>query len=324
MDNDSNLANVLAVDIGGSRFRVGLFDREGRRLRLLEGDTVRSGGRDWMLKEVQNRCRALLDKSGAPVKACGVSFGGPVDFRRQLVRSIHSPGWEDFKLAHWVEETFNLPCRVDNDANCGALGEYRFGAARGAKSVVYITLSTGIGGGLVLDGKVHRGKDSLAGELGHMRVSDTDTPCSCGARGCLEAFCSGIAIATRAQELATRRPEGAGRMAELSASPENISARAVYQAAAEGELAAVQIVSEASRWLARAVLILIRTLDPDKIVLGGGVTAAGNMFLLPVQGFLREFSASSSIGFSTEVELAELGQYSPLYGAAALALELLC
>jgi len=323
LPNESNLANVLAVDIGGSRFRVGLFDQEGRRLRILEGDTLRSGGRDWMLKEVQERCRALIEKSAAPVKACGASFGGPVDFHLQRVRSIHSPGWENFELAHWMEEAFDLPCRVDNDANCGALGEYRFGAARGAKSVVYITLSTGIGGGLVLDGKIHRGKDSMAGELGHMHMSDTETPCSCGANGCLEAFCSGVAIATRARELATRRPEGAGRMAELSGSPETIGARAVYQAAAEGELAAVQIVSEASRWLARAVLILIRTLNPDKIVLGGGVTAAGNMFLLPVQGFLREFSSTSSVGFTTEVELAELGQYSPLYGAAALALELL-
>ncbi len=316
------MSNVLAVDIGGSRFRVGLFNQEGRRLALLEGDTLRSGGREWMLKEVQERCRALLEKASAPVKACGVSFGGPVDFPHQRVRSVHSPGWDDFELAHWVEETFSLPCQVDNDGNCGALGEYRFGAGRGSESIVYVTLSTGIGGGVILGGKIYRGKDSLAGEFGHMPMSDAGVLCSCGARGCLEAFCSGDSMSKRAQELAGRRPEGGGRMAELSGSAERISARAVYLAAAEGDLAAVQIVSEAARWLARALCFVIRVLDPDKIILGGGVTAAGNMFLLPVQGFLTEFRSSSSIGYSTEVELAELAQYSPLYGAAALALDL--
>lgn len=313
---------MLGVDIGGSRFRVGLFDEAGRRLALLEGETLRSAGREWMLQQVESRCRSLMEKSNAPVKACGVSFGGPVDFLQQRVRSVHIPGWENFELAHWVEGTLSLPCRVDNDANCGALGEYRFGAARGVESVVYITLSTGIGGGLILNGKVYRGKDSLAGELGHMSMSDSEVLCSCGAKGCLEAFCSGPAMARRAQELAERRPEGAGRIAELSGSADNISARAVYQAASEGDLAAVQIVSEAARWLARAVFFLIRALDPDKIILGGGVTAAGNMFLLPVQGFLRELGSSSSIGYSTAVELAALGQYSPLYGAVAMALEL--
>jgi len=313
--------NVLAIDIGGSRFRIGLFNQEGRRVQVLEADTFRSGGREWMLNEIQERWRALRQKSTAPIRTCGVSFGGPVDFGRQRVRSVHAPGWEDFELAHWVEQTLQLPCRVDNDANCGALGEYRFGAGRGSESMVYLTLSTGIGGGVILGGKVHRGIDSLAGEFGHMPVSDAQVLCSCGAYGCLEAFCSGDAIAKRAEELASRRPEG-GRMNELCDNPDHISARAVYQAAAEGDLAAVQIVSEAARWLARAVCFIIRALNPDKIVLGGGVTAAGNMFLLPVRGYLKDFTSLSSIGYSTQVELAELGQYSPLYGAAALALEL--
>jgi len=314
--------NVLGVDIGGYLFRAGLFDQEGRRLLVLESDTLRSGGREWMLEQIRERCQALLAKTDFPVKACGISFGGPVDFQRQQVTSIHAPGWKGFPLAQWVQDTLNLPCQIDNDANAGALGEYHFGAGRGAQSMFYITLSTGVGGGLICNGKIFRGKDSLAGELGHVPVSDSGVPCSCGAVGCLETFCSGTAIAQRGREWGERRPEGVARMAELSGGKvSDITAKAVIQAAAEGDMAAAHILREAARWLARGLLMIIRIVNPDKIVLGGGVAQSGRVLLDPVRSFLKDF-ASPTIGYSTEIVLAELGAYSPLYGAAALALEL--
>jgi len=275
-----------------------------------------------MLKQIAEQCHTLLQKSESPIKACGVSFGGPVDFAMQQVRSMHAPGWENFAMAEWVKETLGLPCRVDNDANCGALGEYRFAAGRGIQRLVYITVGTGVGGGLILNGNVHHGKDSLAGKFGHMPMTDSGILCSCGAKGCLETFCSGPAIASRAQELAERRPEALGRMAELSANSKGITAAAVFQAAAEGDIAAMQIIDESARWFARALLMVIRVIDPDKIVLGGGVNLAGDIFLGPVRAALKEMG-TSSITYSTEVQLAELGQYSPLHGAAALAHELL-
>ena len=313
--------NVIAVDIGGTHFRVGLFDQEGRRLLVSEDDTLRAGGREWMLKQVHERCQSIRQKTDYPIKACGVSFGGPVDYEQQRVVSIHSPGWENFALTQWVQETLDLPCQVDNDAKAGALGEYRFGRGRGAQSLVYVTISTGIGGGLVLGGKVFRGKDNMAGEIGHVPVSDSGVLCSCGARGCLETFCSGSAIALRGREWAARRPEHVARMVELSGGkPEEISARAVVQAAAEGDTAAAHIIREAARWLARALLMVIRVVNPEKIVLGGGVSQAGVVLLSPVREFLEELG-SPSIRYSTEIVLAELGTYSPLYGAAAMALE---
>lgn len=315
------MENVIAFDIGGTRFRAGLFDPEGRRLTILESETFREGGRDWMLGQLREQWSTLRGKSDSPIKACGVSFGGPVDYDRQRATSIHSPGWEDFPMAQWVQETLGVPCRLDNDANAGALGEYRFGAGRGTRTLVYVTISTGIGGGMVLDGKVFRGKDSLAGEIGHIPVSDSAVLCSCGARGCLETFCSGTAIARRGQEWAVRRPEAVSSMVELSGgSIENITAKTVIQAASEGNMAAIQIISEASRWLARALLAVIRILNPDKIVLGGGVAQAGNFLLNPVNEALGEMR-SSSIRYSTEIVLAELGSNSPLYGAAVMALD---
>lgn len=314
--------NVLAVDIGGTHFRVGLFDEAGRRQLVSEGETSRDGGREWMLEQIARRGRELLEKTDLPVKACGGSFGGPVDFSRQRVISVHTPGWQDFPLAHWIEQNLGLPCRVDNDANCGALGEHRFGAGRGANSLVYITISTGIGAGIIAEGRVIRGKDSMAGELGHIPVSESGVVCSCGGKGCLETFCSGNAIAERGKEWARRRPESIERVLALSGgSAEQITAQSVVLAAREGDANARSIVQEAGRWLGRALLTVIRILDPERIVLGGGVALAGGLLLEPVREALRDFS-SPSIGYSTEIVLAELENYSPLYGAAALALDL--
>lgn len=313
--------NVLAMDIGGSRFRVGLFDHAGRRLEVLEGNTSRSGGREWMLGRLQEKSRELLKRADYPVRACGISFGGPVDFERQQVRSLHVPGWESFALADWVQKTLHLPCRLDNDANAGALGEYRFGAGRKTRSMFYITLSTGIGGGLVLEGRVHHGRDSLAGEIGHIPVSESGVICACGARGCLETFCSGSAIALRGREWAERRPESASRVLKLSGGrKENISAQAVAEAAAAGDSMAIGIIHESARWLARALLMVVRILNPDKIILGGGVARAGSVLLDPVRQSMQDL-ASPTLPFSTEVVLAELENLSPLYGGAAMALE---
>jgi glucokinase len=219
-----------------------------------------------------------------------------------------------------VEQTLGIPCRLDNDANAGALGEYHFGAGRGAKLMVYITISTGIGSGIVYEGKLLRGKDYMAGEIGHIPMSDSGARCSCGGRGCLECFSSGGAIETRAREWAERRPERIARMLELSGSTQ-ITARGLMQAAAEGDAVATHILRETTRWLARSLLMIIRLLNPDIIVLGGGVAQSGVLLLDTLRGFLDEF-ASPTITYSTEIVTAALGNYSPLYGAAAMGLDI--
>jgi len=316
------MSNVLAVDIGGTHFRTALFDANGRRLFLSEGVTDASGGRDWMLNEIRERTQDLITRSDQPVRCCGISFGGPVDYRQQQVSSMHVSGWRGFKLAQWAEDNLNLKCHLDNDANAGALGEFRHGAGRGTESALYLTISTGIGGGVVCGGGILRGKDSLAGEVGHIPVSDAGALCSCGGRGCLETICSGTAIGLRGRGLARRKPEVMAKTMELaSGDPERITAEVVFRAAGEGEKSAQFIVREAARALAKALITAIRILNPEVIILGGGVALAGRLLLDPVQEFLYEFSAPM-LEHSTRVVLAELEKYSPLYGAAAMALEL--
>ena len=319
----SHLPNtVLAIDIGGTHFRLGLFDGQGAQLAISEGETLRSGGREWMLEQIRLRARTLLEHADSPVGACGISFGGPVDFEHQRVTSVHSPGWKDFSFAEWVDANLHLPCLIDNDANAGALGEFRYGAGRGTQAMVYVTLSTGIGAGLILNGKTYRGKDGLAGELGHVPISDSGNTCSCGAVGCLESLSSGWAIAERGRELRLRRGEAPAGLGDSSHSrSEGITAKDVTRAAAEGDKSDLEIVRVASRHLARGLLTVIRILNPDRIVLGGGLTLAGQVLLGPLHRYLTEL-ASPTIGYSTEIVTAGLGMYSPLYGAAAMALDL--
>jgi glucokinase len=218
-----------------------------------------------------------------------------------------------------MEQTLGVPCRLDNDANAGALGEYQFGAGRGSRLMVYITISTGIGSGIVYEGKLLRGKDHLAGEIGHIPVSDSGSICSCGGRGCLESFSSGGAIESRAREWAKRRPEHVERMLELSGGPE-ITAKGLMLAAAEGNEAATHILNETARWLAHGILMVIRILNPDVIVLGGGVAQSGELLLKTLRSSLEEL-ASPTITYSTEIVMAALGTYSALYGAAAMGMD---
>lgn len=319
------MQTALAIDIGGTHFRLAVFDQTGTRLGFQKGATLHAGGREWMLAELERRGAELIRESARPVERCGVSFGGPVDFRRQRVTSVHTPGWEDFALAKWVERTLGVPCIVDNDANAGALGEARFGAARGDESMMYVTLSTGIGSGIVCHGRLHRGRDGMAGEIGHFPLEPAGELCTCGLRtGCTEALASGRALDRLARDLAAREahaPESRRTLLELCQGlPERATAKELTLAAQQGDPDAAAIFREAVGHLAHALLMSIRLLNPDKIVLGGGVTQSGNFLIDSIRGALKQWW-SGQFPYTTEIVFAGLGDESPLYGAAALAFD---
>lgn len=179
--------NTLAIDIGGTKFSMAVFECE--RMAARESRATDSvSGREWMLTQIAEVAREWAQRY--KLDRCGIGFGGPVGFGTQRVaQSTHVGGWEDFVLAEWVERELRLPTVIDNDANAGALGEYHFGAGKGCTPLFYMTLSTGIGGGIAIEGKVVRGADSFAGEIGHITIRPDGPPCLCGARGCLERMC---------------------------------------------------------------------------------------------------------------------------------------
>ena len=314
--------NVLSVDIGGTKFGLALCTRDGRILAQRRGITNTAGRASWMIEQISRSGSELIAGAGAPVVACGIGFGGPVDFHRQVInRSMHVEGWGETRLADLLGECFHIPVVVDNDANTAALGEVYFGAARSTRNIVYLTVSTGIGGGLVIDGEVYHGSHSYAGECGHMTLVPDGPVCSCGKRGCLEALCSGIAIAKQAQAAVTTTAQSGsgGVLLELAGGkPEEITAKLVFEAAAAGDGLATDLVSKVCVHLGLAVANLINLFDPEMVVIGGGVAKAGRQLFDPLNREIEKFVMPIHSNRFRCVP-AQLADDSVLLGAVALA-----
>ena len=270
--------------------------------------------------------RGLLTQVPGRLAAIGVSFGGPVDAARGLVRlSHHVPGWEEIPLADQLQAELGAPAAVDNDANVAALGEWRFGAGQGTESLLYVTISTGIGGGWVLGGRIWGGADGMAGEIGHMIVRPGGAACDCGRRGCLEAEACGRAIA-RAARLKLQAGGWAAHGTDVeTASPllalvngnvDAITAQHVAQAAETGDTLAQAILDEAARMLGAGLGAAISLMNPERVVLGGGVTKAGTRWWRTVRDEARATAFAQS---RAEIVPAFLGDDAPLWGAIALA-----
>lgn len=277
---------TLAIDIGGTKFTIALFDAEGHMIARESRATDREGGRDWMLQQIEEIAKPWdFDR-------IGIGFGGPVEFERQNVAlSTHVGGWSNFPLSAYCSERLGKPAIMDNDANVGALGEGVYGAGSGYRPLFYMTLSTGIGGGILLDGGVYRGADSYAGELGHVNILPDGPDCLCGSNGCFERMCCGLWL-----------EKDHGRTArELMQDPEFVSRYVVH--------------------LARGLKACVMILNPARIVIGGGISKAGDALFVPLRAELRRQVTSWSRA-RLDVVPASLGDDSVLYGALALAKEI--
>lgn len=312
----------LVIDIGGTNFSVGLAESGGRLLECVREATNRAGGAEWMtarLKEISTR---IIAASPNPPAACGISFGGPVDFEKQTCRSsTHVGGWAGLPLPRILSEDLKIPAIMDNDANVAALGEFRYGAGAGLASIIFYTVSTGIGGGIILDGKPYRGRYSAAGEIGHCPVWPDGPECPCGNRGCLEAVCSGDGIARRARKAAQEQPEAAGALLSAAGSdPAAITAKMVFQTAASGDAFCRSIVEETGRYFAMSIATVFNLLDLDLAILGGGVSLAGEQLLAPIRENMKNHLFGNARQ-TARVTTAKLGLNSCLLGALALAEE---
>ena len=278
--------NSLAVDIGGTKFAVALFEDD-RMIHRESRPTDREGARDWMLQQLVGIAREW--KREASFERCGIGFGGPVDFDDQRVAfSTHIGGWNDFKLTAFLADALGVPAIMDNDANAGVLGEAVYGAGRGHDPLFYMTLSTGIGGGIYAGGKIWRGADGWAGEIGHVSIRPDGPECLCKARGCFERLCCGLWL-----------ERDYGKPAKELLRDPNFVARYVVD-------------------LALGLKACIMLLNPSRIVIGGGISNAGDALFGPLCAELDRQITDWS-GARVDVEPAALGNDSVLYGALALA-----
>jgi glucokinase len=304
-DTTESKDSVAGIDIGGTKIAVALADADGHLLGMTRFPTRVERGPHAVLREAVETVRRLATEAGTRVAAVGVGCAGPLDREAGLILSPPNlPGWDRFPIVDIVENRLDAPCVLDNDANAAALGEYRYGAGREVEDMVYITVSTGIGGGVIVGGEVLHGVGDAAGEIGHMIVWPDGPQCGCGALGCLEAVCSGTGIARRARE----------RMGETAG---DVTAADVVRLASEGDPAAAEVWDETIKYLALGIGNVIVTVAPETIVLGGGVSAAGDRLLEPLLARVRR-DVTMIPPERVSVVLAELGVDSGVYGAMLL------
>jgi len=310
------VAHYLGVDIGGTTIKTGIVASDGAV--VASSASGWSGGQPAEAVELVARLAAALIRAHPSEEptACGVGSAGLVDGRTgTVIASPNLPTWHDVKLADLIATSTNLPTLVDNDANAAAYAEYHIGAARGAASALMLTLGTGVGGGMVFGGRLYRGAHGFAGEVGHATIEAGGPVCACGNDGCLERFVNAGAIVERAREaLTSGRPSSMAAAAAEGA----LTAQVVGEAANAGDAVALDVVTETGRLLGVGLANFAFILDPDVVVLGGGVSAIGQALLAPAREELERRTASYGLRLPRLV-FAELGHDAGVVGAALLA-----
>lgn len=319
-------ACVLGIDIGGTKTAVGLADARGELLARERRATGEMGDGEPLLLGIEAMIDAVLAAAGrerGAIDRVGVALPGAVDRARGALLAAQTlRGLEGISLTDWYGSRLGVPVTVENDAGAAALGEYTRGAGQGARVMLYFTVSTGIGGGVVADGRLWRGSAGHAGEFGHqVAVPEGGAPCSCGGRGCLESVASGPAIARRARE-AVARGLGDAIGALAGGDVERITAETVAAAAWEGDAAARALWEETGLYLGIGVANAIVLYDADRVVLGGGVTHAGDLLLEPTRrhALARVMPRLRRESF-VRIEAAALGDDVGVLGAIAAAME---
>jgi glucokinase len=278
---------VLGIDIGGTNLVVGAVTEDGMTVRgLLTEPTGVPDGADVVIDRILRMARSVMDSTRAEDRRAdlvGVGIGapGPLDRKKGLVLLTPNLRWTNMPLRDRIGAPLGLPASLDNDANCAMLGEHWVGAAKGARNAVCFTIGTGIGGGIVVDGKLVHGASDVAGEIGHITIEMNGRRCGCGNDGCLEAYASGPAIARRAVEAIEAGAVSA--MAEKAGDNSRITAQTVFQCAADGDPLADELVRDTARYLGVGIANMLNILNPEIVVVCGGVTKAGDHLFVPLR-----------------------------------------
>lgn len=304
---------IVGVDVGGTKLLAGVVDSRG----IVRHNVLRSTpGRHATTRVLEDELvtGVLEAAQEAPLAGVGIAAAGFVETTGDRVMFAPHLSWRDAPVRTRLEARLGCPVVLDNDANCAALAEWTFGAGRGTASMLMITLGTGIGGGMVLDGRVVRGANGMAGEFGHMQVVPDGHPCECGGRGCWEQYCSGSALIRFARERLGHDPT---ILEELcTGRPELLTGQMIAAAADEGDLVAQQAFHSVGEWLGRGVANLAAALDPQVVVVGGGVSTVGERILRTGRATLERTLVGGMFRVPPTLLPARLGTQAGLVGAA--------
>lgn len=308
---------VIGVDLGGTKIAVGAVNRQGQVLARTVLPTPVSDGPQSVLAAIAEGMRQIAAGQSTPPAAVGLASPGPMDNKTGVAVAAANVGWYDFPVSGPLQSRFGWPIYLENDANAAALGEWAFGAGRGVENLIYVTISTGIGMGAVLHGRLYQGSHFTAGEAGHMVLVPDGPLCTCGERGCWEALASGTAITREAREAVARHPESL--LAALAGGdPLRVSVAQVGEAVRRGDPVAQEVWERAVHYLEIGFTNLANLFDPDLFVVGGGVTNLSDLFLGRVEGYINAHANPGMRGRLKMVR-AGLSSDSGVLGAAAVA-----
>jgi len=305
---------AVGVDLGGTKICTAVIDSDGRVITETTIPTNAAEGPERVIGRIKGTIRHVIRQSGVyfdMIAGIGIGSPGPLNWKTgEVLSSPNLPGWDRIPLRKIIQQSFDLPTYLENDANAAAIGEHRYGAGSGVDNMVYITISTGIGGGIICGGRIYRGETGMAGEVGHMIVNPGGPECKCGNKGCLEAFSSGTAIASRMRERLASKQYGEWRK-------DCLSAKDVFEAAEKGVEAARKVVQEAIYYLGVGVLNLTHLFNPRIIVIGGGVANGSPFVVESIRQFVRE-KAFRGVAEAVDIVPAGLGALAGVIGAATL------
>ena len=306
---------TVGVDIGGTKVLAGVVGPDGTVRRTARRTTP---GRRVRTQQVEDALAdAVLDAAGgARLRGVGIAAAGFVDAAGERVMFAPHLPWQGEPLRELLEARLGCPVALDNDANCAARAEAHHGAAHGASSALVITMGTGIGGAVLLEGRVLRGANGMAGEFGHMQVVPDGRPCECGRTGCWEQYSSGNALVRTARALMLERPSVLTEMSDGAA--DRVTGPMVTAAVEQGDLVARQAFASVGDWLGVGTANLVAALDPEVVVVGGGVSAAGDTLLDPARAALRRTLVGGDHRRVPELTVARLGPEAGMVGAALL------
>jgi glucokinase len=316
---------VLGIDIGGTNLVVGSVAEDGSTVVATASEPTHS---EAGATDVVDRLVALAECAvattrreapGAEILGVGVGAPGPLDTTRGIVLLTPNLGWVNMPLRQIIHDRLGLPAALDNDANCAVLGEWWVGAARGARHAIGITIGTGIGGGLIMDGRLYHGASDVAGEIGHTTIDTEGRRCKCGNYGCLEAYASGPNIALRAVEELEAGAESVLR-ALVGGDLGKVTAQTVYQAAADGDELALEVVNDTAKFLGVGIGNLLNVFNPEVVVVCGGVTLAGDHLFEPLRREVARRAFKPAVA-ACRIVPGELAGTAGVYGAAKVFLD---
>lgn len=315
------MAKRIGIDVGGTNVKIALVDDNGKIIYSNSVPTYAKMGYEYTVNNIKQAIKDLMKETNttpSDIEGIGFDFPGQVDCKTGVVKlAPNIPGWVNVPIAQMIEDEFHIPTRIDNDVRCAALGELKFGAGRGCENFICITVGTGIGSGIVINGKVVRGATNAAGELGHIKLQMNGGPiCGCGDTGCLEAFASGPAIVAMAQEYI--KGGKSTKFREMAAvEGGEITPYMVAKAAEEGDPVAKRIFEIVGEYIGIGLTSVINLLNPERVIIGGGVAESGELLLGPIRKTIKE-RAMVVAGNAVGIVPAQLGNSAGVIGASML------